>query len=276
MKTNCKLNTVIALDGALNPQPDRTVSLPTKSPEASPAFGKKLAIFASYLFATLLIAGCASTKVSDRQQDVTGSIARPAHIWVYNFIANAADMPADSPLAGEDDVDTTATQTAEQIAEGKKLGAQIATELVAQVNAMGMSAFQAAPGTTPQVNDIVLRGYLLSVKEGSGAKRVIIGFGAGGSELRTFVEGFQVTATGQRKLGSGTLDSSGNKTPGAALGVATFLATKNPAGLIISGGMKAYGEASGKDTIEGRAKATAKEISDLLKKRFQEQGWITQ
>ena len=38
--------------------------------------------------------------------------------------------------------------------------------------------------------------------------------------------------------------------------------------------MKIYGEASGNATVEGRAKATAKEIADVLKKRFQEEGWI--
>jgi hypothetical protein len=38
--------------------------------------------------------------------------------------------------------------------------------------------------------------------------------------------------------------------------------------------MKVYGEASGSSKVEGRAKATAKEIADALKQRFQEQGWI--
>jgi hypothetical protein len=50
--------------------------------------------------------------------------------------------------------------------------------------------------------------------------------------------------------------------------------TGNPIGLVVGGGMKVYGEASGSATIEGRAKATAKEISDQLKIRFQEEGWI--
>jgi len=35
-----------------------------------------------------------------------------------------------------------------------------------------------------------------------------------------------------------------------------------------------YGEESGSSKVEGRAKQTAKEIADVLKKRFQEQGWI--
>jgi len=137
-----------------------------------------------------------------------------------------------------------------------------------------LNVAQAVPGTQPQVNDIVIRGYLVSMETGSAAKRIIIGFGAGASELRTMVEGFHMTAHGLRKLGVGTIQSGGSKTPGSALGVATFLATENPAGLIISSGVKVYGEASGKSTEQGRASATVKEIVDVLQKRFQEQGWI--
>jgi hypothetical protein len=225
------------------------------------------------LLALLTVAGCASTKVTSRHQLVTGRLPRPAHIWVSDFAATSTDVPADSALAGQYAA-PPAPQTAEQLATGRRLGAEIAAQLVEQIRGMGMPAERAAIGTRPQVNDIVIRGYLLSVEEGSAAKRVAIGFGSGGSELRTAVEGYQMTAQGLRKLGSGTLDSGGSKTPGAAVGTAAFIATANPAGLIVSSGMKVYGEASGSSKIEGRAKDTAKEIADVLKQRFQEQGWI--
>jgi hypothetical protein len=225
------------------------------------------------LLAVITVAGCASTKVASRQQLVTGRLPRPAHIWVSDFAATPSDVPADSALAGQYAA-PAAPQTAEQLAMGRQLGAAIAAQLVEQIRGMGMPAERAAIGTQPQINDIVIRGYLLSIEEGSAAKRVAIGFGAGGSELRTAVEGYQMTAQGLRKLGSGTLDSGGSKTPGAALGTATFIATANPAGLIVSSGMKVYGEASGSSKVEGRAKDTAKEIAAVLKKRFQEQGWI--
>ena len=146
--------------------------------------------------------------------------------------------------------------------------------LVEQIRAMGMWAVPASMGLQPRLNDIVLRGYLISINEGSAVKRVAIGFGSGASQLETAVEVFQMTPRGLVRLGSGTVNSGGNKTPGAALGVATFAATSNPAGLIISGGMKVYGEASGSSKVEGRATATAKEIASVLKKRFREQGWI--
>jgi len=222
----------------------------------------------------VLSAGCASTKVTSRDQIVTGRLPKPTVIWVYDFAATAADLPANSAAASEQDVDKEAQQTPEEIALGRELGAEIASQLIAEINKMGMTASHGVKDTVPQLNDIVIRGTLLSVNKGNAAARVIIGFGAGGSEMRTMVEGFQMTNQGLRKLGVGSIDSGGSKGPGAALGVATFLATANPAGLIISSGMKVYGEASGKSTIKGRAEATAKEIGKVLKTRFQEQTWI--
>ena len=225
------------------------------------------------LFALVIVAGCASTKVTSQEKLVNEKLPRPGHIWVYDFVVTPADVPADSALAGEASKQAT-PQTPEEIEIGRQMGDEIATELVDQIRQMGMPAELASIRTKPQINDLVIRGYLLSIVEGSATKRVLIGFGSGASELRTAVEGYQMTAKGLRKLGAGTVDSSAGKTPGGALGVIGLIATANPAGLIIGGGMKVYGEKTGSSKIEGRAKATAKEIADQLKIRFQQQGWI--
>jgi hypothetical protein len=225
------------------------------------------------LITLAMTAGCASTTVTNRQQVATGYLPRPAQIWVYNFAATPADVPPESALAGEPS--SNAPQSAEEIAEGRKLAAQITSLLVQEIQAMGMPAAPASAATRPQLNDVVIEGSLLSVQQGSAAERVAIGFSAGGSEMKVAVEGFQMTATGLRKLGSGDVGATGNKTPGSAVGLAVLIATKNPAGLIISTGMKVYGEKSGSATVEGRAKQIAQEIGDALKQRFQEQGWIT-
>ena len=217
--------------------------------------------------------GCASTKVTDRQVLVDEKIPRPDHILVYNFAATPADIPADSSLAGQHDEHPT-TQTAEQIQAGRKLGTEMATQLVEQIRSMGMPAERASTQSTPQINDIVIRGYLLSIEEGSSDKRIMVGFGSGESELDVAVEGFQMTDQGLRKLGSGTVDADGSKTPGAGMGLASLLVTGNPVGLIVSGGMKVYGEESGKSKIEGRVKQTVEEIADVMKERFKQQGWI--
>ena len=220
-----------------------------------------------------LLIGCASTNVTDRQQIVTGQLPKPANIWVYDFAATPANVPADSSLAGQYSAPPT-PQTAEQIAAGRTVGAEIAAQLVEQIQGMGLPAKRAAIRTKPQINDIVIRGYLLSVNEGSAGKRVTIGFSTGASELKTAVEGFQMTKKGLRKLGSGTVDTGGSKGPGMAAPAAIAIASGNPVGLIVSGGMKLYGEKSGSSKIEGRVKQTVKEITDQLRQRFEEQGWI--
>jgi hypothetical protein len=233
----------------------------------------KMAAVVPCLVAVFLVTGCASTTVTGRERIVKEKLPRPDHIFVYDFVANPADVPADSVVAGQV-AEPTTPLTPEEIEEGHQLGIGIAAQLAQQLREMGLPAEQAVPDSKPQINDIVIRGYLLSIDEGSATKRVMIGFGSGSSQLTTAVEGFQMTADGLRKIGSGKVQSGGSKGPGAALGIVGFIATANPAGLIVSGGMKAYGEVSGSSKIQGRAKATAKLIADQLKIRAQQEGWI--
>jgi hypothetical protein len=225
------------------------------------------------LLALFIVTGCASTNVTQQTPMSNPGLARPNRIWVYNFVANSADMPTNSSIGGQVGAPST-PPTAEQLDEGRQLGALIAADLVANINAMGLSAVQAGPGSSPQVGDGVIRGYLVSVQSGSAVQRFVIGFGAGTSEMDTVVEGYAVTPQGWRKLGSGTLTSSGNKTPGMVVPAAVAIATANPIGLIVVGGAKIYSETSGRSGLEGRANATAAEISDQLKIRFQDRGWI--
>jgi Domain of unknown function (DUF4410) len=229
---------------------------------------------AAFLFALAMVTGCASTDVTQQTPVSNEAIARPNRIWVYDFVASSKDIPGDSSISGKVSAPTK-PQTAEQIATGNQLGGLIAKELVADIQAMGLSAVHAGPGSSPQVGDGVIRGYLVSVQGGSAAKRFVIGFGSGTSELDTVVEGYQMTPQGLRKLGSGTLTSSGGKTPGTVMPAAVAIASGSPVGLIVVGGAKIYGEVSGRSGLEGRAKATADEISDQLKIRFQDRGWIT-
>jgi len=215
----------------------------------------------------------AGTKITERNEIVTEKVPKPDHIWVYDFAAAAADLPPDSVLAGQVSAHSK-PQTSEQIATGRKVGAEIAADLVKQIQAMGMPAEHATSKTKPQINDIVIHGYLVSVVAGSEKKRIAIGFGSGASELKVAAEGFQMTDHGLRKLGGGSTDSTGGKMPGADLGVVGLIAMHNPIGLIVSTGVKVHDEKTGKSTLGGRAEDNAKEIASVLRQRFEEQGWI--
>ena len=226
------------------------------------------------LFVLAMMSGCASTKVTNQTPMTSPGLARPNQIWVYDFVADPAAIPADSAINAEVSPPTT-PPTAQELETGRQLGAMIAKDLVADIQGMGLPATQAGPGSAPQVGDGVLRGYLVSVQGGSRLERFVIGFGAGSSEMDTVVEGYVMTPQGLRKLGSGTLSASGNKMPGMVVPAAIAIGTGNPIGLIVVGGMKIYGEASGKNTLEGRAKSTADAIAEELKIRFQDRGWIS-
>jgi Domain of unknown function (DUF4410) len=139
---------------------------------------------------------------------------------------------------------------------------------------MGLPAVLAAGQPAPQVDDIVLRGYFVSIDEGSAATRALVGFGRGAAEMRAAVEGYQMTAEDLRPLGRGEIRSEGGELPGMVVPLAVVAATANPIVLIVGAAAKATGEVTGSETIEGAAERTAKEIAAQLRTAAQQQGWI--
>lgn len=225
------------------------------------------------LVALAVFAACASVQVEDRKILVDEKAVRPNHIWVYDFVAAAEDVPSTSALA-EHAAAPSEPQTPEQIALGKEIGAEVARALAGEIIAMGLPAQHVTAEPTLAVNDLAIHGTLISVVEGSATERVAIGMGEGAAELKVAVEGFQMTPNGLREIGSGTLDTSAGKSPGAAVPFVVLLATKNPLGLIVSTGVKLHAEQTGSSTIHGKAKDVAKAIGDQLRPRFEKQGWI--
>jgi hypothetical protein len=228
---------------------------------------------ASCLLAAFIVTGCASTNITQRESDIGNQrLPRPNNILIYDFAATLEDLPANAAFAGRVE---QAPQTAQQISEGRTLGTQVANELAADIRAMGLPSQAISSGAYPQLGDIVLKGYFLSIDQGNAIKRMVIGFGSGGAELKTVVEGYEMTPQGLRKLGSGTVEADPGKAPGLALPAAVAIASGNPIGLIVSSAVKVEGQVSGRTTIEGRAKQTAKEVAAALKPRFEQQGWIS-
>jgi hypothetical protein len=225
---------------------------------------------AALLLAVLVVAGCASTQVTERERYEGAQLARPDRIIVHDFTADPADVPPESPFAGQ----MAGAPTPEQLEVGRKLGAEVASRLVADLQGMGLPAVRAAGQPPPRPDDIVLRGYFVSVDEGKAGRRVLVGFGSGAAELRTAVEGYQMTAQGLRPLGRGEIRSEGGELPGMILPAAVLAATASPIGLIVGGAAKATGEVTGSETIEGAADRTAKEIAAQLRTAAEEQGWI--
>jgi hypothetical protein len=61
----------------------------------------------------------------------------------------------------------------------------LATRVVDDLRSLGLSAERAAGTAPPALNDVVIQGQFLRIDEGSQAKRFVIGFGVGATELKT-------------------------------------------------------------------------------------------
>jgi Domain of unknown function (DUF4410) len=227
---------------------------------------------AALLLAVVVVPGCASTEVTERERYEGAQLARPDRIIVHDFTANPAEVPSGSAFAAQ--MAGAGAPTPEQLEVDRKLGAEVARRLVADLQGMGLPAVRAAGQPPPRPDDIVLRGYFISVDEGRAGRRVLVGFGSGAAELRTAVEGYQMTAQGLRPLGRGEIRSEGGKLPGMVLPAAVLAATASPIGLIVGGTAKATGEVTGSETIEGAAERTADEIAAQLRTAAERQGWI--
>src|SRR4051812_40476217 len=113
----------------------------------------------SLLIVAALLAGCASTEVT-QQTAMVGGVTKPSHILVYDFVGDPNMFPPGSAAAAK--FDRSDPPSAEDIQTATELGGLIAESLAADIREMGMSASRASPGTQPRVGDGALKGYLVS------------------------------------------------------------------------------------------------------------------
>jgi len=227
------------------------------------------------MLALAALAGCASSEITQRQSYAAQEqIPRPGRIIVYDIKATPSDVPPTAAITGTYSK-RQSPQTAKEIQFGRQLGAQVAANLVREIRDMGMSAQRGGEGPPPQLGDVFITGQFISIDKGDRTSRVIIGFGKGSNELQTHIEGYLVTPTGHRLLGSRDVETKGGKKPGLAAGAIVTAATANPIGLVVNGVLTLKGEKKeGSETLAGAAERTADEIAKELKKTFKEHGWI--
>ncbi len=225
------------------------------------------------LIAFASIAGCAKVQVSDRQELVSQQLPRPDHVYVYDFVGTPGDVPPESSFSGSSALSPD-QQAQANVALNREIGRELAEELAAQISAMGLPGVHASRETVIEVGAIVIQGTMLSIVQGNEVERVTIGLGEGAAALKVAVEGFEMTPNGLLELGKGDLDTEAGKGPGAAVGLVTFAATKNPLGLIVSTGVKLHEEKTGSATIQGKVEQVATQIAAELRPRFEQQGWI--
>jgi hypothetical protein len=220
-----------------------------------------------------VLAGCASTKVQPSVMiPAADALPRPTRIAVYDFAVAAQDVsPNNAPLSRLRRV-FGGSQSEEELKVGRSVADALAAELVKALTDLDLP-IERASATAVADGTLAIEGQFVSIDEGNRLRRVIIGFGAGASEVRTHTQMYLGTSAGPRLVEEFETDASSSKKPGAAVGMGAGAAIG--AGVAVStavqGGLQAVTEP--KDTAEADAKRTAEQLAKQIKEIFTARGW---
>src|SRR5882672_7694173 len=141
--------------------------------------------------ALALIGGCAKAEVEPTMK-TSSMLPKPDMIVVNNFAVDPADVKVDQGLMAKtmrDDGKRTPNQ--EEIQIGNLVAEKLAATLVEELREVGIAAVRPGPTIKPTDTTVILNGEFLTVDQGNQTERVWIGFGLGGSQLRTRIQALQ-------------------------------------------------------------------------------------
>ena len=120
---------------------------------------------------------------------------------------------------------------------------------------------------------LAIEGQFVSIDEGNRLRRVVTGFGAGASEVKTHTQMYLGTLAGPHLVEEFETDASSSKKPGAAVGMGAgvTIGVGVAVSTALQGGRQAVTEP--KDTAEADAKRTAEQLAKQIKEIFGARGW---
>src|SRR5262245_691250 len=190
--------------------------------------------------AILFVAAVTGCRTSTENVTTYGDrLPMPQLVVVHDFTANPGEVHLQGGLIGRVVEQVRAAEGTSVTQQEAKLRQEIAqlmtTELVKEIQKLGMpvaSAATAAPVTGPVVT---VEGQFLTIDEGNQARRLLIGLGAGASEVRTAVQVFEAIGGQQRLVEDFYTNARSSKKPGVAVmggaGAAVGAATAVTAGV---------------------------------------------
>lgn len=222
----------------------------------------------------IVIAGCASaTGVPTQRAPLT--LPRPDRVLVHDFAVTPEEVGLDHGIGPRVmRAVRSASQTEEEIKVGKAVARALADSLVSELRGRGIDAHLASKSPPAGETTASIRGRFLHIDQGDRTMRTVIGFGLGGSQVRTHVQVFQGSDNNPRLVAEGeTVTQSGLKPGmGPMVGVGA-IAGRAATAAAVSGATTVVSETFFQ-TVEADAKRTAKEIADHITGYYKERGWI--
>jgi hypothetical protein len=227
------------------------------------------------LAAAALVTGCASTKMETLVNNTDPSRGKPDVVVVYDFAVSPENVELDQSVLGKiGRSGSGASVDAEAQAVGLLIADALAAELVDELNKAGIEAYRAkdAPKTTNQSASI--GGYFEHIDQGSRSKRVLIGFGLGGSEVRTHFYFYRGAGINQAPVAEMMTKATSSLKPGMAASAGIGLATDKVATALVAGAATTAASEKFMDTVAADARRSAKEVAKRVEKHYLVNGWL--
>jgi Domain of unknown function (DUF4410) len=232
---------------------------------------------AAALMGMAILAACTSTQ-SQVESDAA-MLPRPQIVVVDTFAASPDEVKLDEGLTTEIEQAVRerhgTSRTQQEVDAGRQVADAIADKLVVEIQDMGLRAERGSTVPAGTQNALLIKGQVVSIDEGNRTERVLIGLGAGRSDVRTQVQVYQVTPAGSHLIDTIEVDAKSGLAPGMAETMgAGGLAGHLVAATLISGGVHVADEALGTDVVADADRAAAG-IAKQLSALFAREGWTT-
>jgi PBP1b-binding outer membrane lipoprotein LpoB len=137
---------------------------------------------------SLLLSGCASG-INGTTQTSAAPHVRVDVIYVYSFGATADQVKMDSGIAQQLKTAVSGESAAQkQVQTAIDAREQVADEIVRELQSMGLRAVRVDGPAPANQNALVVEGTFQTIDEGKRRRRILIGLGAGKSEVSASVQ----------------------------------------------------------------------------------------
>lgn len=215
----------------------------------------------SIVVVVALLVGCAQVNTTPVRRYRGPRLEGARAVVVYDFEPTGASIGLES---GRDIEANEDGDSEESLANRREVGRVLANVLAEELEDRGiLTSRQSGPIGVPP-GSLVIGGQIVTVDEGSRAKRIFIGFGSGKSRLTSAAQLYAVTKTGPAVAWEYQNTAASGAKPGVLTTLPIGIAVQGLTLLliVINGGFTTMGELSSSSTAN--AKRMANELADAV------------
>ncbi|MFM0338933.1 DUF4410 domain-containing protein [Paraburkholderia fungorum] len=223
-----------------------------------------------------LLTGCAGSVTNASQYGAQPPV-RPDNIYVYTFDGSPDQVKLDSGMLQklESHIDG-ASAAQKQAADAAEVREQVANEIVHQLQSMGLHAIRSDVPAPADQNVLLVQGSFDKIDSGNRRRRMLIGLGAGKSQVSSSVQILYKPAGGTPRLVQ-SFDATADS--GKAPGIAETAGVGAAAGGIATSAAVGGGVHAVSETKRAGVSADATRMADAVAKQVAQigvsEGWLS-